>query len=54
MSEGDQKQADLMLLRSQSDAQLAQSLARKSTATAETQQTVEQIRMLMQTSMPRQ
>jgi hypothetical protein len=54
MTSGDQKQADLMFLRSQADAQLAQSLARKSTATAETQQTVEQIRMLMQTSTPRQ
>jgi hypothetical protein len=50
----DPKQADLSFLRSQADAQLAQSLARKSTATAETQQTVEQIRMLMQTSAPRQ
>ena len=52
MTSGDPKQADLMFLRSQADAQLAQSLARKSTATAETQQTVEQIRMLMQTSAP--
>ncbi len=54
MNSGDPKQADLMFLRSQADAQLAQSLARKTTATAETQQTVEQIRMLMQTSTPRQ
>ena len=54
MTSGDHKQADLMFLRSQADAQLAQSLARKSTETAETQQTVEQIRMLMQTSAPRQ
>jgi hypothetical protein len=54
MTSGDPKQADLMFLRSQADAQLAQSLARKSTATAETQQTVDQIRMLMQTSAPRQ
>jgi hypothetical protein len=54
MSKGDDKQADLMLLQSQADAQLAQSLARKTTATAETQQTVQQIRMLMQTSTPHQ
>jgi hypothetical protein len=53
-TQGDQKQADLMFLRSQADAQLAQSLVRKSSATAETQQTVQQIRMLMQTSMPAQ
>jgi hypothetical protein len=54
MSKGDEKQADLMLLRSQADAQLAQSLAQKSTANAETQQTVQQIRALMQQSMPQQ
>jgi hypothetical protein len=53
-TQGDQKQADLMFLRSQADAQLAQSLVRKTSATAETQQTVQQIRMLMQTSMPAQ
>jgi hypothetical protein len=54
MNQGDGKQADLMLLRSQADAQLAQSLANKTTATAQTQQTVEQIRMLMQSSTPAQ
>jgi hypothetical protein len=54
MNKGDEKKADLMLLRSQADAQLAQSLAQKSTASAETQQTVQQIRMLMQQSLPQQ
>ncbi len=52
MQSGDPKQADLMLLRSQADAQLAQSLAQKTSATAETQQTVEQIRTLMQSQQP--
>ncbi len=54
VAKGDGKQADLMFLRSQADAQLAQSMAQKSTATAETQQTVQQIRALMQQSMPQQ
>jgi hypothetical protein len=54
MSDGKGKYADLAFLRSQADAQLAQSLAQKSTASAETQQTVQQVRMLMQQSMPRQ
>ena len=52
MQSGDPKKADLMLLRSQADAQLAQSLAQKTSATAETQQTVEQIRTLMQSQQP--
>jgi hypothetical protein len=54
MRKGDGKEADLMLLRSQADAQLAQSLAQKSTATADTQKTVEQVRLLIQQSAPRQ
>jgi hypothetical protein len=54
MNENQGKQADLMLLRSQADAQLAQSLAQKSTASAQTQQTVQQIRALMQSTAPQQ
>jgi hypothetical protein len=54
MNQGDNKQADLMLLRSQADAQLAQSLAAKTAANQQTQMTVEQIRALVQQSTPRQ
>ncbi len=54
MQKGDNKQADLVLLRSQADAQLAQSLAQKQQATAETQRTYEQIRMLVEQTAPRQ
>jgi len=54
MKSGDDKKADLLLLRSQADAQLAQSLAQKQTATAETQKTVDQIRLLIEQSSPRQ
>jgi hypothetical protein len=53
-AKGDGKEADLAFLRSQADAQLAQSMTQKSTATAETQQTVQQIRALMQQQMPQQ
>ena len=47
-NQGDKKEADFMFLRAQVDAELAQSLAERATATEETRQTVEQMRALTQ------
>jgi hypothetical protein len=57
MSRGDlkdERQADLLLLRAQADAQLAQSLAQETAAKGQAEQTLEQIRILMDQSAPRQ
>jgi len=54
---GDQanaRQADMLLLRAQADAQLAQSMAQETAAKAQAEQTLEQIHALMDQSTPQE
>jgi len=50
LNQGDKKRADVLLIRSQADAELALALAREAPASAEAQRALDRVKQLEQTA----